>query len=387
MSQPGKGFLATRTVRIIALSAVGCAGAAALYAFLMPNWYEAQLSVVPGTPVKGTGALGALSSALPIDLPIEMSSSGSDAERIHAVLRSRSVTDAVIEKFKLVERYRASYLEQARKSLWTHCSTRLEKKPGVVTITCEDTDPEMVKQLTEYFGEYGNTVFRRISSSSAEEERRFLQQRVSEAKQDADTSSERLREFEEKHKVIDLPEQSKAVVSAMASLKGELLSKQLQLSYLSSFSSSEEATASQLRKQVAIMEAKMKSLEDDYQQKIRTGTDTKPAAQEHDDVFPPALSVPRLKFELAQYFLDQKLKETVYMMLTQRYEAAKIDAIRDTSAFQILDHATLPTHKSHPHRLLIILIGFFAGLIVSISLLVYGPRTRMAARKYLATIR
>src|SRR5262245_21246662 len=111
--------------------------------------------------------------------------------------------------------------------------------------------------MAAYFGEAGNRVFGTISASSAREERRFLESQVVKARQDVDQASRKLREFQEHNKVIDLPEQSKAVISAMASLQGELVSKQLELSYLNSFSSRTESSVVQLQQQIAIMQAKL----------------------------------------------------------------------------------------------------------------------------------
>src|SRR5258707_1090466 len=88
--------------------------------------------------------------------------------------------------------------------------------------------PRWYQATLEYFGDYGNEVFRRVNTTSASEEVRFLEQRVAEMRREADESAKRLRDFEERYKVIDLESQSKAVVSAMASLRSQEISKELQ---------------------------------------------------------------------------------------------------------------------------------------------------------------
>ena len=368
------GALPTGIRGVLLFAVVGIL-AAAVYAWLSPQWYEAQVAVVPATSSKGPGTLAGLAGALPIDLPIDIGGGGSDVERIYAVLRSRSVTDAVIDKFGLIERYDSKYIESTRKLLWRHCSAKLDKKPSVVTVACEDTDPRLAQEMAEYFGQYGNTVFRRVSASSASEERRFLEQRVTEAKQAVEAASAQLRGFEEKNRLIDLGEQSKAVVSAMAALKGELLSKQLQLSYLSSFSSSDEATAAQLRRQQSAMEGQMKELEGAYASTVPSSAElpapspTGPGNKRHreQDLFPQASTVPRLRFQLAELYRQQKIQETLFLLLTQRYEMAKVNEARDTSTFQILDHASLPTHRSRPARAELVLAGGVVGLLLGLA--------------------
>jgi uncharacterized protein involved in exopolysaccharide biosynthesis len=84
------------------------------------------------------------------------------------------------------------------------------------------------------------------------------------------------------------------------------------------------------------------------------------------------MTVPALRFEVEQLLRQQKMQETLFFLLTQRYEMAKVDEARDTSTFQILDYPTLPTYKSRPKRTKLAAIGLAAGLAVA-SLLILGP--------------
>jgi uncharacterized protein involved in exopolysaccharide biosynthesis len=356
------------------------------YAFLAPAWYQSQLALVPQASSKS--GLAALTADLPINLDIGGGDSAS-ADRIQAVLKSRTVTDAVIEKFQLQQRYEEAHLENARKVLWLHCSTKLDKKPGVVTLTCEDRDPQMAQAITAYFAEVGNTVFRRISKSSAAEERRFLETRWEQSKKDVVTAAMNLRDFEEKHKLVDLGEQSKAMVSAMASLKADLLAKQIQLSYLTQFSSSDEATATQLRREISILQAKLDSMMDEgglesasaKEGESDAGSDTdvsvpaprpRPVRKGKDKkastgFFPVAMKVPQLKFELEGLYREKKIQETLFQLLTQRYELARISEARDTSAFEVLDLPVVSDHRSRPKRAPIVAGALFVGLLLGLS--------------------
>jgi len=364
--------------RIASATAVGLL-LGLLFAVVSPSWYESTLTVVPAGQSKpgvlGAQIAGALGGAL--DLPGDLSGNA-DIERIAAVLQSRSVTDAVIQKFDLSKRYHDKYIEQTRKNVWTHCWIRIERKARLVALTCEDKEPTFVASVLEYFGDYGNQVFRRVSTTSATEEVRFLEQRVTEMRREADESARRLREFEERNKIIDLESQSKAVVSAMASLRSQEISKELQLSYLNSFSSREESTAIQLRQQLAVMSAKFRKLEeplsayDPTADAIRVRSDITLSAQKGGDIFPPALSVPKLRFELEQLYRDRKIREADLLLLMQRLEMAKVSEARDTSAFQILDYPDVPTYRSRPKRLLALVVGLLLGILVGTAS-VLGP--------------
>jgi capsule polysaccharide export protein KpsE/RkpR len=172
------------------------------------------------------------------------------------------VSDAVIEKFDLKQRYQERLMESAREALWRHCEVKILSKPGLVELSCEDKEPAFVQQMLSYFAEYGNRVFRRVGESSASEQVRFLERRVSELRTQAEESSTKMREFQELHEIVDLDSQAKAVVTAMATLESQRLSKQLELDYARTFSSADEATLQQYRSQLSVMEGKLRDLSD-----------------------------------------------------------------------------------------------------------------------------
>lgn len=355
--------------RTIVVCTALTSAASIAYAFLAPAWYESTLTVIQSQRSHESAAM-----ALAATLPGAFDTMSTDVQRINAVLTSTSVADAVIAKFDLQKRYGASYIEQARETLWVHCSTRADRKSGVVALSCEDRDPKTAMAMAAYFGEVGNQVFARVSGSSAREEAKFLETQVTKARHDVDEASRALREFQEKHQIIDLPEQSKAVISAMASLKGDLLSKQLELSYLSGFSSPTESTVIQMRKQIAILEGKLRELE------ATQGTDAGSAAPvptgsagSGSEFFPNAMDVPKLRLELEQLLREQKIQETLFGLLSQRYEMAQVESARDTSTFQILDAPTLPTLRARPKRRKLAELGALGGLVIALAVIMLPP--------------
>jgi len=361
----------------LALGAIIGLAAAIGYALWTPDWYSATLTVVPSQHSQDSAAM-----AIASKLPAALDTFSTDVQRIQAVLTSTSVSDEVIEKFKLKDRYGRQHIEQAREALWAHCGTSVDRRSGVVSLSCEDKDPKMAKEMTAFFGDVGNRVFGRVSVSSAREERKFLEDQVTKARHDVDDASQKLREFQERHKVVDLPEQSKAVISAMASIKGEMISKQLELSYLTSFSARTEASVVQLQQQIAIMESKLKQLEDEHAAVASGGSaaGSGSARSGSASFFPDAMTVPQLRFELEQLLREQKIQETVFSLLTQRYEMAKVDEARDTSTFQILDYPTLPTFRSRPNRRRIAMLGLLAGFALAGAWLVIPAWWRHRAK-------
>jgi tyrosine-protein kinase Etk/Wzc len=346
--------LARRWRTLLITGALGAAAGVA-YALLATEWYSATLTVVPSQRSQDIAAMS-LAAKLP-----GLESFSTDVQRIQAVLASNSVADEVIHKFDLATQYGTAHLELAREALHQHCTDGVDRKSSVVWLTCEDPEPQRAMDMAKSFGEIGNKVFGRVSVSSAREERVFLAGQVANARRAVDEASQKLREFQEQHKVIDLPEQSKAVISAMAQIKGEMVSKQIELSYLTGFSGRGESNVVQLEQQISVMAHKLEQLE--AQTAIQTGSGAGSSA----NFFPNAMNVPELRFELEQLMREQKIQETVFGLMTQRFEMARVDEARDTSSFQILDSPTLPTFRSRPRRRNIVAMGLVAGLAAGIA--------------------
>ncbi|HEX2691306.1 MAG TPA: Wzz/FepE/Etk N-terminal domain-containing protein [Kofleriaceae bacterium] len=328
-----------RTIGVFALLGLVIGG---IYSHMATRWYAATITVIPSQRSPRDGGVVAGLAFGPDALV-------TDVQRIKWVLMSSSVRDAVIDKLVLGAQYGSKDREHTREILAQRCSTSANKEAGLVALTCEDTSPELAAKLAKVFGEEGNRVFGSISVSSACEERKFLETQVEKIRQDLNEASRKLREFQRTYKIIDLPEQSKAVISAMAAIEGEILSKQLELSYIAGFSADSESNVVQLRHQLEALGARLRRLE-------TTGDPRK------SDFFPAAMSVPELRFQLDELVREQKLQETLFFAMTQRYETAKVDEARDTSTFQILDHPTVPLHPSRPNPTKLAELSGMAGL-------------------------
>jgi tyrosine-protein kinase Etk/Wzc len=331
---------------------------AGLYAIFAPSWFTARLAVVTlkrspsGLMGQGASELRELGATLP-GLP------SSDTDRVAAVLQSDSVTDAVIEKFDLRKRYNEKYLELAREELWKHCAVRVQTKGDVVILTCEDKDPAQAQAMASYFGEFGNDTFRRVDRTSASEEVLFLDAHLLELRLQAGKAQASVRAFEEQNKIVQIDEQAKAVVDQIATLRAQQVAKELELSYAKGFTASSESSTVQLRRVLAVLAEKEKSLSE--------GQKGQPA-----ELFPPALAIPALRARWIELELDRKFYEQSVIITMERMEAARSNQARDVSTFQVLDAPVLPTYRSRPKRLFIVALGVLAGLLLGVAWR-YGP--------------
>jgi tyrosine-protein kinase Etk/Wzc len=340
--------------------------AGAAYAFLSPSWYRSVLTVVPATPPKSSNVSSLLGGDLGGALGASLGSAP-DSARIAAVLQSVGVADAVIEKFDLKKRYDVKYQEAAREELWSHCEVKPVQKPNLVQLSCEDQDPRFVEGLLAYFAEHGNKVFRRVSVSSATEEVHFLERRVADLRQQADELAARMREFQEKHQIVDLDSQARALVSSVAALNTQRIARQLELEYARTYSSKDEATSRQLASQVGVVEEVLRDLEERREPATPAAGAGKGAAGSGPGMFPPALAIPKLRSEYERLFRDRKVAETTLIFALDRLENARATEARDVSTFQVLDAPTVPQRRTRPRRTTILLGAVAIGLVVGIG--------------------
>jgi capsule polysaccharide export protein KpsE/RkpR len=241
-------------------------------------------------------------------------------------------------------------------------------KPALVQLSCEDKDPRFVQEMLAYFAEYGNQVFRRVSVSSASEEVQFLVKRVGELRQQADETAARMREFQEKHRIVDLDTQAKAVVSSLAALNSQSITKQMELDYARMFSSRDEATRRQLEAQLSVVEEKARALQEPRKEDSQAPEKQKAGGKgPSGEMFPAALAVPQLRAEFEKLYRDRKVVEATLVFALERLEGARASEARDVSTFLVLDPPTLPTKKSRPKRLVVLLAAGFIGLLVSLG--------------------
>lgn len=361
-------FLRDRGVRQrLLIGALAGAVLGGAYGLLAPRWYLSTLTVVPAkAPASGGllslmgGELAGISSSI-----AGVGGGGADMNRIAAVLQSAAVTDGVIARFALASRYDEKTQEATRERVWQHCSVRTLPKPGLVQLTCEDRDPKFAQEMVGYFAELGNLVFARVSVGSASEEVRYLERRVVELRRQADEAATRMREYQEKHQIVDLESQARAVVSSVAGLQAQRIAKQMELEYARSFSAADEAGSRQLESQLSVVNEQLRDMEEPRE---TTSPRRKASASDRGPgMFPAALAVPKLRAEFEQLFRDRRVAEASLVFALDRLEGAKASEARNVSTFQVLDPATVPTRKSRPRGSETTVLGFLLGGTAAIA--------------------
>jgi capsule polysaccharide export protein KpsE/RkpR len=203
-----------------------------------------------------------------------------------------------------------------------------------------------------YVGELDRLVSQ-LSTSSARRERIFLEDRLKTVKSDLDNAATQFSEFASKNTAIDIPAQGKAMVEAAAVLQGQLIAAEAEASGLEKI-----YTVNNVR--VKALQARIGELREQLQ---KLGGSSSPAEVRSDNsLYPSIRKLPLLGVTYADLFRRTKIEETVYELLTQQYELAKVQEAKEIPSVKVLDSAVVPTVKSSPHRVALTWCGTFLAL-------------------------
>ena len=148
------------------------------------------------------------------------------------------------------------------------------------------------------------------------------------------------------------------MVEAAAVLQGQLIAAEAEASGLEKI-----YTVNNVR--VKALQARIGELREQLQ---KLGGSTSPTEVRNDNsLYPSIRKLPLLGVTYADLYRRTKIEETVYELLTQQYELAKVQEAKEIPSVKVLDSAVVPTVKSGPHRVLLTLGGTFVTLCGTVA--------------------
>ena len=286
------------------------------------------------------------------------------------VLRSQTSQDRLIQQFDLRKVYGTRLVIDARTRLDENTSISEDRKSGIITISVADHSPQRAEALASAYVDQLNSLVSELSTSSAHRERVFLEERLNVAKQDLDDASNQLAQFSSKNNTLDMQLEGKAMLDAAGSIGGEMIAAQSQLEGLRQIYTDNNSRVRSLNARVVELRRQLEKL--GGTQAADGGTAS--ASQSADPAlastkglpFPTIRSLPLLGAKYADYYRRAKMQETVFELLTEQYELAKVQEAKETPSVKVLDPAKVPEWKSFPPRLEIMFLGTFLTFAMSV---------------------
>jgi capsule polysaccharide export protein KpsE/RkpR len=384
-NQPGTDGLAYLRLlwekrRLLYRVAAWAFAVSAVVAFLIPNQYESSISIMPPDSMNGSGAmLAALATKASPELAAMagglLGMRGSGALFVD-LFRSRSVQDNVVDRLDLQKVYRSRFKQDARKRLNSQTDVSEDRKSGVISLTVTDMNPQRARDIAQEYVEELNRLLSQVSTSSARRERIFIEQRLTAVKSDLEDAEKQFGAFASKNSTLDIKEQTKAMVESAGLLQGQLIAAQSELQSLEQIYTPNNVRVRSLQARVDELKRQLQKIEGTDASLVSSGVSSAglSGAAQSDEMYPPIRKLPLLGVEWADLYRRMKIQETVYELLNQQYELARIQEAKEIPTVNIVDPANVPERKSSPHRLIIILALTLLSIVGAAAWIVGSER-------------
>jgi capsule polysaccharide export protein KpsE/RkpR len=271
------------------------------------------------------------------------------------VLQSRTVRDDIVGKFNLRKVYRERRWESARDRLASHTDLSTDKTSGIIVISVSDRNPGRAAAMAQEYIAQLNQVLATQDTSAAHRERVFLEQRLEQVKQNLEVDEDKFSDFASKNAALDVPTQGRAMVAATANLQGELIAAQTELQGLRQI-----YTDNNVR--VRSTQARIDELQRQLERMGGGGSGSgATSASDNTSFYPSFKKLPALGVTYADLLRNAKVQESVFEVLTQEYELAKVEEAKELPSVKVLDPPNVPERPSFLPRLFLSLLG---GLLI-----------------------
>jgi len=295
------------------------------------------------------------------------------------LLHSGTVSGHLIDRFHLQSVYHKRYVVDTAKRLAKCTEVTDDKKSGVITIAVEDTDPVRARDLAQGYLDELNNLVMQTSTSSAHQERVFIERRLRSVEADLEHAQLELSEFSSTHSTVDIKEQTRATVDAAAKVQGQLLAEQAELDSMRQIYGDSNVRVRETEAAVTALRHDLDRM-NGSSAPLSSATGASQSTLNQDDLSPPLRQLPRLAVPFADLYRRVRVQETVFELLTQQYELARIEEAKDIPVVSVIDAPGIPEKKSFPPRLTVAL-GFavFGFIATSVWLLLSSRWSAISA--------
>ena len=340
--------------------AFGIAGLA--ISLFLPNAYKANTKILPPQQSQSTasamlsqlgGLAGGAGAALGIKNPNDL---------YIAMLKSRALTDKLIQRFDLQKRYESKFLDSTRKEL-DEKSVIASGKDNMISIDVEDKDPKIAAVIANAYVEELTALTSKFALTEASQRRVFYEKQLELAKDKMIAAETALSSGIDSKGMMSVDAQSKAVLETVARLRANISAKQIQLKSMQAFVTPSNNEYKRTNQELLGMQDELAKLEKGSASNAASKSES---AMQASDAVTNAGKPAEAGASNIQLLRDVKYYQMLYEMLAKQYEVARLDEAKDIPLIQVLDKAVEPERKFKPQRALITIAAAFFGLILAL---------------------
>lgn len=323
-------------LRLLVLGPLAVGLAALGISFAVPPTYTAKTQFLPpqqqqsaaASMLASLGSLGGLAGAV--------SGIKNPSDQYIAFMKSNAVQDALIERFKLKDRYDHKTLTDTRKALQEN--TRIASgKDGLMSVEVDDKDPQFAAELANAYVDELRTLMGKLAVTEAQQRRLFFEKQLAQAKDKLTEADIALKSTGISDSV--LKSNPASAVAAVASLKAQVTAQEVKVGAMRGYLAESAPDFKQAMAELANLRAQL-------------------AKQDRQDTSPTA---PGKGGDYVSNYRNFKYYETLFELFAKQYELARVDESREGAVIQVLDAAQPPERKSKPKKALIAIIATLAS--------------------------
>ena len=354
-------LLLVQNKRFIGRFVTGAALLAVVVSVLLPVKYEATTVLLPpnqstsigsfllgqGTGLGSVGSLGAL-GALAGGLGLK-----TQTDTYIAFLKSRTVEDAMIERFGLLREYKLKRMSDGRKEFESRVTIAAEKKDGLIRIVVEDRNPRRAAELANGYVEEFRNLSASLAITEAGRRRLFFEQQLQPAKDNLTKAEEAMRKLEQTTGVLQIDSQAIALIESAAILRAQVVAKEVQIEGMRSFAAEDNPDLLLAKQELAALQRQLQQL---------AGSQSDSGS----DIILSKGKATHAGVEYLRQYRELKYNEAVYELLMKGLEVARLDEAKEGEIVQVVDKAVPADKKSSPHRTIIVLATTVFSFFLSV---------------------
>lgn len=320
----------------------------AVVSICMPNKYGATTRILP--PQQDASLMSLIGGGTTMgSLAADLLGNGSQSDTYQSILKSETVSDAIIDRFHLMSIYDEKYRSDTYKVLDKNVNITIGKKDGIITITVLDKDPARAAAVANAYVEELDKLLVKINTGGALQDSTFYYNQLLNAKKELTNAEDKIKQFQTAYKALDITEQTKGAIKGVADFEVQLAAEEANLGRLrQTFTDNSQEVKNQ------------KAVVDNIRLQIK-----KFEGERTSGAIPGISSVPQIGQQYIRLMRDFKIQEAVVELLTKQYEISKLTSNKRFTSLQIIQTARIPDKKLTPKRTIIVIISSFVSLIIS----------------------
>lgn len=289
---------------------------------LIAPTFTANTTFMPPQQAQSAAA-SALASLGPLaGLAGGASGARNSGEQYVSLMQSATVSDRIIDQFKLMDVYEAKLRIDARIALTSNVRIALGKKDGLISVAVDDKSPQRAADIANRYVDELRRFTSTLAVTEAQQRRVFFERQLQQSRDKLLQAQQALQASG--FNPGALKAEPKAAAEGYARLKAELTAAEIRLQTLRGALADNTPEVRQQLTTIGALAAQLARSEQ--------------ASQPADGP------------DYVGKYREFKYQETLFELYARQFELARVDESREGALIQIVDAATVPEKKSRPKR-------------------------------------